>query len=52
MKGLIRFLPLRRAMERQAADHVIGLKHLVETGEAVTPQLLRSLRKRYAGSLA
>jgi hypothetical protein len=52
MKGLIRFLPLRRAMQRQAADHLIGLKHLVETGEAVTPQLLKSLRKHYAGSLA
>lgn len=52
MKGLIRFLPLKRPMERQAADHLIGLKHLVETGEAVTPQLLKSLRRRYAGSLA
>lgn len=49
MKGLFHYLPVKGAMQQQARDHLIGLKHHVETGEIVYEKMLKSLRKQYSG---
>jgi uncharacterized membrane protein len=48
MKGLFHYLPVKRAMQQQARDHLMGLKHHVETGELVSAEMLKAIRKRYA----
>jgi len=49
MKGLFHYLPVKGAMQQQARDHLMGLKHHVETGEIVSEKLLKAIRKRYSG---
>lgn len=48
MKGLLRFLPLKGLLNQQAKDHLMGLKHHVETGDKVVEQSLKTIRKQYS----
>ena len=48
MKGIARFLPVKGMMRQQAKDHLLGLKHHIETGDAIEPRMLKGLRKSYA----
>ena len=47
MKGIARFLPIGGMMRQQAKDHLLGLKHHIETGQSVEPKMLKGLRKSY-----
>ncbi len=47
MKGVLDLLPIGWLMCRQAKDHLIGLRHHVETGCTVDPGSLKKLRKQY-----
>lgn len=47
MQGLAEFLPIYDLMKKQAIDHLVGIKHLSETGEKITAELLKTLRKKY-----
>jgi uncharacterized membrane protein len=49
MKGIARFFPIKGMMRQQAKDHLLGLKHHIETGQSIEPKMLRQLRKSYAG---
>ncbi|WP_422359988.1 SRPBCC family protein [Reichenbachiella sp.] len=47
MQGLADFLPIYDMMKTQAIDHLVGIKHLSETGEKITTDLLETLKKKY-----
>ncbi|MEP4091090.1 SRPBCC family protein [Reichenbachiella sp.] len=47
MQGLADFLPIYGMMKTQAIDHLVGIKHLSETGEKITAELLETLKKKY-----
>lgn len=46
MKGILRFLPTQGMFRKQAENHLLGLKHHVETGETVSKTLIKHLRKQ------
>lgn len=48
MQGIADFLPVYGAMKAQAIEHLVGIKHLTETGEKVTTEMISALKKRYA----
>ena len=45
MKGVLRFLPTSGLLRSQARDHLIGLKHHLETGEMITEKIMKVARK-------
>lgn len=47
MQGLANFLPVYGTMKAQAIEHLVGIKHLSETGEKITVELLDVLKKQY-----
>ncbi|WP_420583069.1 SRPBCC family protein [Reichenbachiella sp.] len=47
MQGLAEFLPVYDLMKKQAIDQLVGIKHLSETGEKITAELLEILKKKY-----
>lgn len=51
MKGVLRFLPTNSMMLNQTKNHLIGLKHYLETDEIVTPSKLKVIRLSYRSSL-
>ena len=48
MKGLMDFMPIKSVMELQAIDHLIGIKHLVETGDKLDKKKIEELREKYS----
>lgn len=47
MQGIADFLPVYGAMTKQAIDHLVGIKHLAETGEKLKAEMIEELKQKY-----
>lgn len=44
---LMRWVPMRRFMQQQAIDHLLGLKYLIEKGQRTDEKTIRLMREAY-----